>query len=345
MTTFDDDLPSDDVDGAISIAGEKVRAANLAAILKNTLCIFEKRSSNFPDHEEIKIAFSGPGSPQAGECGKWLNEYEWETLVELAWKAQEKQLQAEGRTQKQIRTLLRRGWVWACDGILWTAREKTWTAELVPEGALEILFRYTGYAWEPRNPLITLAELKLGVTPEIDKKNHEGTTDMVFEVGLARTEKTAAFYSNSPDKKIIGQAKDLQMKCEMLREMIRKGVADPFCFAWDGVEIGKAEVRLLTLADSEMLEENFKGAAMTGRQSKWLRMRIDKACERLRIKMGSLPSIEQVRLELGVRECPCAPSELPTDCEFEGTQIPINTFKDTFTNSIRKLRKSRISTA
>lgn len=303
MTTCDDDLPSDAADDAISIANAEAQAANLKAIFENPLCIFEDRGGNFPDHEEIRLAFAGPGSPQAGECGKWLYKYDWQKLVELAWKEQDRQLQAEGCPEKQIKARLRRGWAWACEGILRVARDKTWATKLrPPSGALEILFRYTGYAWEARDPLRTLAELKLGVRPKLDQKNDAFKTDKAFEVELSHVEKTAAFYGNSPEEKIKGWATDLQMKCKLLREMIRNGVADPFTFAWHGIEIGKAEVMLRTLADSDMLEENVRAAVFGKGQGKGeVRIKIEPTWTRLRVQSGKKPKIREIVAEMGGR--------------------------------------------
>jgi hypothetical protein len=278
----------------------QINSVRRAEIIDSPACIFQKRDLA---HDEITLAFQGPGSPQAGRKVKWLSEYTWPELFDLARFAQEAQLRSEGRPAKQIKTLLRGGWAWAWSGILRKARENTWATKQVPKesgNVIQILFRYTGYAWVVPEPLRTLAELKLGVRALTEQKNDTRRADKAFSVSLAHASKEAAFYCESPDPVVRSYAAEFHRQCEGLRRVLSKGEAEPFFVAWEAREIGKSEQMLQTLADREMLEENVKAAVFGKGQSKGeLRLKVEPFWTQLHRQGENKPTIRQVVQDMG----------------------------------------------
>lgn len=314
---------------------------------KNPLCIFDRPPHDPASHDTIKFAFFGPSAPLSSrpwkECSllkhhKWLADFDWAVILESARTSQERRLLEKGMQQNRISKLLKSGWAWNENGRLALARTNTRTEKQKPMEALPCLFQFSGFAWPVHDPLRTLLELKLNVVPDIDKKNAAGKTDKVFELNLAALKADAEFFRKSPVREIRERAVNVIRQCDQIVWMLDHG-ADAFMLAWHGIELGQASTTLRTLADSEMIHDNVKGAVMRGKRPGHLRELIDRTLRQLRTELHRSPTTKKVMDALGA--VPCDPEKPggPWRIKIAGKTYERKDVVNTLRNARKSMRK------
>lgn len=273
-------------------------------IREDPTCIFRRAGIS---HDEIRFAFCGPmpGSKRGGV--KWLGEYAWPKLVALARWEEERLLREDSRRDRPVPGLLRQGWAWKWNGRLRTAREKTVAAQRKPAtNALPMLFRHYGFGWLPIEPLKTLAELKLGIDSPIDRDNACGKPNQIFLLRIGDVEVESAYHVKSSDPRVEYHAGKLGSCCADLRRLLRCDNADRFEVARVARLIGRYEVELKALVDTEMLDENRIGAVFRKGQGKsdWQPV-VEAAWKRIAERLAEIgqgaPELQDVLTELDAR--------------------------------------------